>query len=237
MVFIETPAFTRQVPSYLTDDEYRRLQQALLVNPEAGTVMPGTGGFRKMRWRDPRRSKGTRGGLRVVYYHFPNEGQIWLMTLYDKDELKDLTAAEKRVLRTAINVECEARAAQRPTARGDKAMGREKRTLFGELMDGVAAMAAHREGKLTLRTHQLELRPLPRVTTALVRDTRMRLNMSQGVFARKLRVNPRTLERWEQGRSRPNDQAATLILLVRRFPDTVDRLDVIGTSRRSRRAA
>jgi hypothetical protein len=105
------------VPSYLTDDEYRRLQEALLANPEAGTVMPGTGGFRKMRWRDPRRGKGTRGGLRVVYYHFANEAQVWLMTLYDKDELKDLTAAEKRALRAVINAERGARAARRPAAR------------------------------------------------------------------------------------------------------------------------
>ena len=116
-------------------------------------------------------------------------------------------------------------------------MRRKKRSLFDELTDGVAAMAAHREGKLTLRTHDLDAQPLPPVTAAVVRDTREQLNMSQRVFARKLRVNPRTLERWEQGRSRPNDQAAALILLVRRFPDTVDRLDVIGTAKRSRRAA
>ena len=117
MVFIEAPVFTRHVPSYLTDDEYRRLQEALLVNPEAGAVMPGTGGFRKMRWRDPRRGKGTRGGLRVVYYLFANEAQFWLMTLYDKDELKDLTTAEKRALRAAINAEREARATRRPTTK------------------------------------------------------------------------------------------------------------------------
>jgi putative transcriptional regulator len=116
-------------------------------------------------------------------------------------------------------------------------MGRKKRVLFDELMDGVAAMAGHREGKLTLRTHRRDVRPLPPVTATLIRDTRERLKMSQGVFARKLRVNPRTLERWEQGRSKPNDQAAALILLVRRFPDTVDRLDIIGTSKRSRHAA
>ena len=97
-------------------------------------------------------------------------------------------------------------------------MPHKKRALFEELMNGVGAMGAHREGKLTLRTHRVDVRPLPRVTAALVRDTRERLNMSQRVFARKLRVNPRTLERWEQGRSRPNDQAAALILLVRRFP-------------------
>ena len=116
-------------------------------------------------------------------------------------------------------------------------MKQKKRAVFDELMDGVTTMGAHREGKLTLRTHRLDVRPLPRVTAALVRETRERLNMSQQVFALKLRVNPRTLERWEQGRSRPNDQAAALILLVRRFPDTVDRLEAIATTKRSRRAA
>ena len=116
-------------------------------------------------------------------------------------------------------------------------MGRKKRQLFDELIAGVGAMRAHREGKLTLRTHRIEGTPLPSVSGALVRDTRQRLHMSQQVFARKLRVNPRTLERWEQGRSKPNDQAASLILLVRRFPDTIHRLDVISTPRRSRRAA
>ena len=117
MIFIEAPAFTRHLPSYLTDDEYRRLQEALLANPEGGAVMPGTGGFRKMRWPDPRRGKGTRGGLRVIYYHFANEAQLWLMTVYGKDELKDLTAAEKRTLKAAINAERKVRAAQTPTAR------------------------------------------------------------------------------------------------------------------------
>jgi len=116
-------------------------------------------------------------------------------------------------------------------------MRHKKRALFDELIEGVGAMRAHREGKLTLRTHRRDVRPLPPVTATLIRNTRERLKMSQGVFARKLRVNPRTLERWEQGRSKPNDQAAALILLVRRFPDTVDRLDVIGTSKRSRHAA
>lgn len=116
-------------------------------------------------------------------------------------------------------------------------MARKKRELFDELMTGVRAMRAHREGKLTLRTRQIEVAPLPRVTAALVRDTRERLNMSQRMFARKLRINPRTLERWEHGRSQPNDQAAALILLARRFPDTLDRLDVISTLRRSRRVA
>ena len=111
-------------------------------------------------------------------------------------------------------------------------MATKKRDLFAELVGGVRAMRAHREGKLTLRTHEIDTSPLPPVTAAVVRDTRERLNMSQRVFAEKLRVNVRTLERWEQGRSKPNDQAAALILLVRRFPDTLDRLAAVGRSRR-----
>jgi putative transcriptional regulator len=116
-------------------------------------------------------------------------------------------------------------------------MSRKKRDLFDELIGGVRAMRAHRQGKLTLRTHEITARPLPRVSAAFVRETRKQHNMSQRVFARKLRVNPRTLERWEQGRSKPNEQAVALILLVRRFPDTLDRMDAIARSRGSRDAA
>jgi hypothetical protein len=115
MLFIEAPAFTRHLASYLTDDEYRELQAALIANPETGTVMPQTGGFRKTRWPDPGRRKGTRGGLRIVYCHFVEEAQIWLVTLYGKDEMEDLTAAEKRTLKTAIDAECRARARLRST--------------------------------------------------------------------------------------------------------------------------
>ncbi len=102
-----------------------------------------------------------------------------------------------------------------------------KRSLFKELMAAVEEMKLHRQGKITLKTHKVEPPPLPRVSGSMIRETRQRLRMSQGVFARKLRVNPRTLERWEQGRSKPNDQAATLILLVREYPDTLDRLEHI----------
>jgi hypothetical protein len=116
MEFIEAPAFTRHVSKYLDDDEYRTLQAELAANPELGDVMPGTGGFRKMRWADARRGKGRRGGLRIIYYHFKSDCQIWLMTAYDKDEASDLTAKEKKALRTAIESELAARAARRVRA-------------------------------------------------------------------------------------------------------------------------
>ena len=111
MEFFETPPFTRHVSDYLTDDEYRELQTKLAKNPELGDVIPGTGGFRKLRWRDPRRGKGRRGGLRIIYYHFPTEAQLWLMTLYDKDEAADLTPKEKKALKVAIETELQARQA------------------------------------------------------------------------------------------------------------------------------
>jgi hypothetical protein len=109
MEFFETPAFTRHISSYLDDDEYRELQHRLTAAPDLGTVIPGTGGFRKLRWTDPRRGKGRRGGLRIIYYYFPDDQQIWLMTLYDKNEASDITPKEKQALKSAIETELQAR--------------------------------------------------------------------------------------------------------------------------------
>ncbi len=113
MEFIEAPVFTRHLPDYLSDDDYRELQVKLGANPELGDLMPGTGGFRKLRWADARRGKGRRGGLRIIYYHFKSDCQIWLMTLYDKDEASDLTAKEKKAIKASVENELAARAARR----------------------------------------------------------------------------------------------------------------------------
>jgi hypothetical protein len=119
MEYVEAPSFTRYLSEYLTDDEYRRLQILLTIDPERGDVMPGTGGFRKLRWTDPKRRKGRRGGLRIIYYFFATDQQIWLMTLYGKDEAADLTPTEKKVLKNAIDIELQARQAKWPR-RGTK---------------------------------------------------------------------------------------------------------------------
>jgi hypothetical protein len=108
--FIETPLFTQFLGGYLEDDEYQRLQLFLTLDPEAGDIIPGTGGCRKLRWADRRRGKGKRGGLRVIYYHLVQDMQIWLLTLYDKDEAVDLSVKEKRLLKTAIEEETRQRA-------------------------------------------------------------------------------------------------------------------------------
>jgi mRNA-degrading endonuclease RelE of RelBE toxin-antitoxin system len=112
MEFIEAPAFTRYISEYLDDDEFRRLQNRLANNPELGDRMPGTGGLRELRWADPRRGKGRRGGLRIIYYFLADQ-QIWLMTLYDKDESSDLTQKLKKEFKSAIDGELHARQAAR----------------------------------------------------------------------------------------------------------------------------
>jgi len=103
-----------------------------------------------------------------------------------------------------------------------------KRNILGELMEGVAAMKGHRERKLTLRSYKVEAKPLPKVGPKLIRETREQLRCSRAVFARKLHINERTLEKWEQGRAKPNRQAAALVLLVRRYPDTLQRLEELA---------
>jgi putative transcriptional regulator len=207
--------------------QYRAVQEELGTNPELGDLMPGTGGFRKLRWADARRGKGRRGGLRIIYYHFKSDHQIWLMTVFGKDEASDLNPKEKKALKTArANWQREPPGGSTEEITEDMLMA--KRDIFGELMEGAAAMKSHREGKLTLRSYKVAAAPLPKVDSKLIRDTRKRLRCSRAVFARRLRINERTLEKWEQGRAKPNPQAAALVLLVRRYPDTLARLDEVA---------
>jgi len=102
-----------------------------------------------------------------------------------------------------------------------------KRNLFNELKEGFTALESAREGKITLRQHAVEKKPTLTITPEELLCLREKLHLSRTVFARYLRTNERTLENWEQGRASPNAQAAILIRLVERYPDTVDRLSTI----------
>jgi hypothetical protein len=108
-VFVELPAFSRFRPDYLGDEALRDLQRVLLEKPEAGDVIEGTGGLRKMRHADTRRSKGKRGGLRVIYFFWEPGRQFWLFTLYDKNESSDLSAKERAALKAMLKRELETR--------------------------------------------------------------------------------------------------------------------------------
>jgi putative transcriptional regulator len=102
-----------------------------------------------------------------------------------------------------------------------------KRDLFSELSEAMGALAQAREGKRTLRTHVVDFKPAPEVTPRELVRVREHLKLSRALFAVYLRTNVRTLENWEQGRAKPNAQAALLINLVKRYPDTVQRLAAI----------
>lgn len=108
-LFVELPAFAKYRADFLDDEAFRGLQQSMLKNPEAGDVIEGTGGLRKLRHGDPRRGKGKRGGLRVIYYWWDGGRQFWLFTLYDKDEMENLSADEKKLLKAMLKAELEAR--------------------------------------------------------------------------------------------------------------------------------
>jgi mRNA-degrading endonuclease RelE of RelBE toxin-antitoxin system len=88
LTFVETRLFTSLVHRYLSDDEYAALQQALADNPDAGDVIRGSGGVRKLRWGISVRGK--RGGIRVIYYLRSRQGEIWRLTLYAKNEAESI---------------------------------------------------------------------------------------------------------------------------------------------------
>ena len=100
MQFIETPIFTKQVTELLSDEEYCRLQEVLLMRPEAGDLIPGSGGLRKLRWRMP--GTGKRGGLRTIYYWDVPSKVCYMLYVYKKSTKSDLTQQQLRVLRTLV---------------------------------------------------------------------------------------------------------------------------------------
>jgi hypothetical protein len=102
MVFVETPIFTADVKSLLSDDDYAALQQHLVSQPGAGDVVAGTGGLRKVRWTTV--GRGKRGGTRVIYYHVVAQAQIRMILIYRKGIKDDLSPKEKSILRK-INAE------------------------------------------------------------------------------------------------------------------------------------
>ena len=108
-VFVELPPFEHYRAEYLDDDGFQRLQRLLMLNSEAGPLIPGTGGLRKLRFGDERRGKGKRGGLRVIYYWWDVGLQFWLFTIYDKDEMADLSKSQREMLKQMIKKELEAR--------------------------------------------------------------------------------------------------------------------------------
>lgn len=103
ITFIETKLFTKLVEQYLSHDSYRQLQTALASDPEAGLLIPDSGGLRKLRWGIA--GRGKRGGLRIVYYVRLRQDEIWLLTLYPKNVAENIPAHVLQQIKQEIDNE------------------------------------------------------------------------------------------------------------------------------------
>jgi len=103
VVFVETSVFTKRVVQLLSDEQLRSLQNHLLEHPDAGDVIAGSGGLRKLRWKTGNRGK--RGGVRIIYFHVRTRDQILMLLIYAKNEQDDLSAEQTRVLRGLVEEE------------------------------------------------------------------------------------------------------------------------------------
>ena len=101
LTFVETQLFTKRLRDYLADDEYRTLQQALIANPEAGDIIRGSGGVRKLRWNVA--GRGKRGGIRVVYYLRSKYGEIWMLTFHAKNVVESIPPSVLKKIREEID--------------------------------------------------------------------------------------------------------------------------------------
>jgi hypothetical protein len=100
MLIIETPIFTKAIQSLMTEDDYRQLQSTLVIRPDMGDLIPGSGGLRKLRWRLS--GRGKRGGVRVIYYWATSREEIWMLLAYAKATKEDLTPQQLKVLRRVV---------------------------------------------------------------------------------------------------------------------------------------
>lgn len=100
MIFVETPTFTRRVVKLLDDESYGALQKHLAKRPDAGDMIRGGGGLRKIRWAA--KGHGKRGGVRVIYYWWMRKDRISMLFIYPKNEMDDLSAEQLRLLRSAL---------------------------------------------------------------------------------------------------------------------------------------
>ena len=103
MLIVETPIFTKRVRQALDEEQYRLLQTALVASPGIGTVIPRSGGIRKLRWAAS--GRGKRGGTRIIYQWFPEFDRILMLFIFLKNERADLSAEQLKKLRIVVESE------------------------------------------------------------------------------------------------------------------------------------
>ncbi|AIK95656.1 type II toxin-antitoxin system RelE/ParE family toxin [Candidatus Odyssella acanthamoebae] len=102
MEFIESPLFSKLISSYLDNDEYAAFQWDLALHPEKGDIIPSSGGLRKIRWSA--KGKGKRGGVRVIYFYQNKQGQIWLLTIYAKNEDENIPLSVLKKVKKELEI-------------------------------------------------------------------------------------------------------------------------------------
>lgn len=100
MEFIEAPLFTKYIYDYLDEEEYMAMQWYISLHPKAGALIPGSGGLRKIRWKS--KGRGKNGGIRTIYYYKSAENQIWLLTVYGKNEIESISARVLKKIKEEI---------------------------------------------------------------------------------------------------------------------------------------
>lgn len=196
LTFIETRLFTRLFDELFSDDALVQLQEYLSDDPEAGNVIPNSGGIRKLRWAAS--GRGKRGGLRIIYYFRAKHGQIWLLTLYSKSEA------------TRSRSKFSGRSKRKSMMRTERIAPRRKRNVGREILTGIQELKRGEHGRVT--------------TVPSVQQIRRQTGLSQSRFAQLLGVSSRTLQEWEQGRRAPSGAARTLLLIAAKNPQAL--LDV-----------
>tara|TARA_R110001599_G_scaffold26935_24_gene95142 strand:- start:8937 stop:9254 length:318 start_codon:yes stop_codon:yes gene_type:complete len=100
MVIVETPIFTKLISQIMSDDEYKELQEALVIKPDLGVVIKNSGGLRKVRWSVD--GRGKRGGVRIIYYWMTENEQLYMMYIFPKNTQENLTDAQTKALRQIV---------------------------------------------------------------------------------------------------------------------------------------
>jgi mRNA-degrading endonuclease RelE of RelBE toxin-antitoxin system len=103
MKIIETSIFTRRLKTFLPDEDYRSLQNTIIINPEKGKIISGSGGLRKIRWSIP--GKGKSGGVRIIYYWIKSKEIILMLLIYAKNEQDDLSSEQLKILKSLVDKE------------------------------------------------------------------------------------------------------------------------------------
>jgi DNA-binding transcriptional regulator YiaG len=207
MVIVETSVFTRQVQKLLPDEDYWKLQAALVNRPNMGTLIKGTGGLRKLRWSLS--GKGKRGGVRVIYYWAVAREQLLTLFLYPKAERDDLLLTQLKDLKS--------------DRRGGISV---KQALFDELVRSVREGGAILRGKV--KPSRMFVLKGPQI-----KQIRLNYQLSQAQFAALLGISVGTLRNWEQGRRSPEGAARVLLQVAAKHPEAV--WDAVRPTSRSQR--